>query len=459
MGIDEGFDMVPRLTGSSEDVRRWKEFIDVIRVRYQSDDKVNFKNDYIEFNVGEHPMLPLDGQKFLRFSSKLTSDDIWNYLQTVRRIAKSIFGNRVRPWSQALDQFGFYDWRDVYQTQRFDYKSYIAVTTPRFVGDGPDYPIDDRMFEALEIPGKGKGLVARCNIRSGTRILCEKPLFILRNEPLGPLHRSVASKLNSLSREEQRLFLSLHNNFPGQYAFAGIIKTNALPCGPGASTGGIYLEISRINHSCLPNCSQSWNDEIKCETIHAVKTILAGEELTIHYDRGGPALTRQVYLQSNFGFNCKCELCTLPHDELQASDSRRRRIQELDGKIGDPQAMMTEPLLSLQACQALFKILVDEYGTHDMALVPRVYYDAFQIVISHGDQARAAVFAERAYKARVACEGEDSPATKKVKDLMQNPSSHYGFARCSKKWKSSKTAQPKNLSVDEFEKWLWHTSG
>jgi hypothetical protein len=40
-----------------------------------------------------------------------------------------------------------------------------------------------------------------------------------------------------------------------------------------------------------------------------------------------------------------------------------------------------------------------------------------EMTIAHGDQARASAFAERGYKMRVICEGEDSPETRKLKDL------------------------------------------
>ncbi|KAI0878083.1 hypothetical protein GGS24DRAFT_487408 [Hypoxylon argillaceum] len=457
MGIDEGFDMVPRLTRGGEDVLKWKDFIDAIREQYQDDTQVVFHDNYIEFLAGVHPMLPLEGHKFLRFSSKTTGriaseTHVLDYLQSVCRIARSAFGLRIRQWTEAGDQFGFYDCRDGNAT----------TTTPRLMvgrsGSDADYPLrygNDKLYEALEIPGKGKGLVARCNIGSGTRILCEAPFLVFPSISPEELHKNVAARLTTLSKEKQRQFLSLHNNFRGRYAFAGILRTNALPCGPGSSTGGIYLEICRINHSCLPNCHNSWNTETQHETIHAIRDILAGEEITISYEQGDPTPARHEHLRTNFGFNCQCELCSLPHEELQASDRRRRQIQRLDEQIGNGLTMMTEPLVSLQACQALLKTLIDEYHSRDMALIPRLYYDAFQVAITHGDESRAKVFAERAYKARVACEGEDSPETKRVKGFMQNPSSHVAFAQGSKMWKTSKTAQPRNLSVDEFEKWLW----
>ncbi|KAI8948222.1 SET domain-containing protein [Xylaria longipes] len=313
----------------------------------------------------------------------------------------------------------------------------------------------DQLYEEVNIPTKGRGLVARRDIRSGTRILCERPLLILRCASDELMHRDACSKLRTLSREEQRQFLSLHNNSPGRYAFAGIVKTNALPCGPGANTGGVYLKISLINHSCLPNSHNSWNDDTGREAIHARRDILAGEEITVSYDRGGPISERHAHLQSNFGFTCQCELCTLPSEELRASDNRRRRIQELDEKLGDPFAMSMGPLVILRIHQTLLGVLNEEYGPHNTPALARLYYGACQIVIAHGDQARATVFAKRSYKARAGCEGEDSPDTKEIKGFMDNSASHPCFALVSKRWRTSKTSQPRQLDEDEFEKWLW----
>lgn len=55
--------------------------------------------------------------------------------------------------------------------------------------------------------------------------------------------------------------------------------------------------------------------------------------------------------------------------------------------------------------------LVEEETPGNAAQQARVYSDAFQVCIQHGDQARASVFVERAYQCRVVCEGEDSART------------------------------------------------
>ncbi|KAK1754161.1 hypothetical protein QBC47DRAFT_403548 [Echria macrotheca] len=56
-------------------------------------------------------------------------------------------------------------------------------------------------------------------------------------------------------------------------------------------------------------------------------------------------------------------------------------------------------------------------GESEPGSVPRVYYDAFQVAIANGDQARANVFAERWYASRVVIEGEDSEDAAKAKEM------------------------------------------
>jgi len=69
MGIDVGSNMIPRLSKGAVDKQNWQSFIKVIKERYQNDDLVEIKPNYIEFKAGEHPLLPFEGHKFLRFSS------------------------------------------------------------------------------------------------------------------------------------------------------------------------------------------------------------------------------------------------------------------------------------------------------------------------------------------------------------------------------------------------------
>lgn len=309
------------------------------------------------------------------------------------------------------------------------------------------------VYEIQHIPGKGRGLVARVNIPRGTRIVAEAPLFTLQNMPEVLIKREIATKLEALTGEQQRQFLSLHNNFPGENAFSGIFRTNAFRCGP--DFGAVYYTICLINHDCRPNAHNKWNPESEQQTIHATADILSGEEISICYlSKDTSTSVRQRELKQSFGFDCSCSLCSSPPQRLQESDTRRTEIQRLDATIGD--TMMSFPAISLENCKDRLCLLEEEYGETGSALHARTYSDAFQICIAHADQARAAVFAEYAYKARIVCEGEDSPETKRMGMLMREPSAHPSYAVYSKSWKSERGAKSHGLGRMKFEKWLWH---
>lgn len=273
--------------------------------------------------------------------------------------------------------------------------------------------------------------------------------------PPNALQSDIAAKLRVLSRDEQRQFLSLHNNFPGKHSFNGIVKTNALPCGSGSAVGGIYPTICLINHSCFPNSHNNWNSSAEHETIHAVQSIKAGEEITISYDHGGPLRVRQAHLKESFGFQCQCKVCLLTSSELQASNARRLQIVRLDKTIGNPSQTSNDPKRTLAACHSLLHVLREEFEGCAEPLQARLFYDAFQISIAHGDQARASVFAKRAYMARAICEGEDSPETQRMESLSVRPSGHMSYGIYSMKWKTEIENMPKSLNAQQYEKWLF----
>lgn len=72
MGFDCGFDMVPCLTESDSDRNPWLAFIDELKEVYKEDSVFRVQSGDVEFQIGEHPRLPLEGHKFLRFSSRVS---------------------------------------------------------------------------------------------------------------------------------------------------------------------------------------------------------------------------------------------------------------------------------------------------------------------------------------------------------------------------------------------------
>jgi hypothetical protein len=123
MGIDAGFDMYPRLSKGVVDRQNWGRFIDFIKEHYKDDTQVEIKPNYINFKAGEHPKLPFEGHKFLRFSSKVSGStaadtNVEGYIDTVTRIAQIRFGSRIWCWHEGVDKFGAYDWNEVNESLR-----------------------------------------------------------------------------------------------------------------------------------------------------------------------------------------------------------------------------------------------------------------------------------------------------------------------------------------------------
>lgn len=126
MDANAGFDMVPCLTKGAVDRQNWRSFIKIIIERFQNDDLVEIKPNYLEFKAGEHPLLPFEGHKFLRFSSKDSGSHakgVKEYVDTVTRVAQLSFGSRIRCWNEAANERGSYSWEEVYTS----IKSYEQV--------------------------------------------------------------------------------------------------------------------------------------------------------------------------------------------------------------------------------------------------------------------------------------------------------------------------------------------
>ena len=117
MGIDAGFDMVPCLSRGAVDRQNWDQFINFIKGHYKNDAQVEINPNYLVFKAGEYPILPFEGHKFLRFSSKITGD-VMKYNDAVTRLAHVHFGFRIQAWNEGFDQSGHYNWDEVHESIR-----------------------------------------------------------------------------------------------------------------------------------------------------------------------------------------------------------------------------------------------------------------------------------------------------------------------------------------------------
>lgn len=105
------------------DTNNWSRFIESVKQHYKDDAQVEILPSHILFKAGEHPRLPFEGHKFLRFSPNVsgriaTESGVWSYINTVKAFAKAEFGLRIQSWSECADQLGYYSWREVNESFR-----------------------------------------------------------------------------------------------------------------------------------------------------------------------------------------------------------------------------------------------------------------------------------------------------------------------------------------------------
>lgn len=305
-----------------------------------------------------------------------------------------------------------------------------------------------------DVPFKGNGLVATTKIPRGTRILSESPLCTV---PFGSrdttqYRDAILDAVCALTQEERTEFFLLRNSHARFGDVVGRFRTNAFPLGLDKTEVGIFLDSSRLNHSCIPNAHFNWNG--KKLTVHALRDIAEVEEITILY-RGGPQNreARLELLWKESGFNCACTLCSLPSDLSATSDERCNEIQSIYNTLAAKLELMYTPLQALYKVSRVLELLSDEGFTGKDTL--DAFCCAFEIVLSHGDIARAMSFASRAASIRTMLEGGDSPAVKEWLRFAIDPSQYEEAQRVSEAWRTTKDDSPRGLSTEEFESWLW----
>ena len=94
--------------------------------------------------------------------------------------------------------------------------------------------------------------------------------------------------LMDVTSDERKKFFMLHDSKVGEKeekTVDGIWRTNNFALGQSGSrsNNGLFLKISRFNHSCVPVAEFVWNEEKKQQEIRAIRRIVKGSEITICY--------------------------------------------------------------------------------------------------------------------------------------------------------------------------------
>jgi len=167
------------------------------------------------------------------------------------------------------------------------------------------------------IAGAGLGLTATTDLPLGTLIIAEHAAAIA--DTPAELERLLL-RCKQLDHVET-LFCGSESSFD----VGGVVRLNAFSVeGDGIATAnvsgadrvsnsssriGLWCRVSRLNHSCRPNCH--WNVVGDLMIVRVSERIRAGDQLTVSYHPTVDTYQRTAAKLRNYGFECRCARCEL----------------------------------------------------------------------------------------------------------------------------------------------------
>ncbi|RDB17815.1 SET domain-containing protein 5 [Hypsizygus marmoreus] len=294
----------------------------------------------------------------------------------------------------------------------------------------PPVEIDPDIFQVVDIPGRGKGLIANRDIEPGELVIREKPLFKVPHSISTSPIALIAKLLREADASGRQAFLDLsYVNFPEDVdpeehpdsVALAIFETNAVAAGDGV---GIFPRMARLNHGCSSafNVVYNWRDKEGVLVVHALKSIKKGEELlTTYFDTKRPRVERRAFLAEHYGFNCMCSVCSLPDAQSVASDKRLTQIKDYYGRFATWGERNITGIEAIDAVRSIWA-LEDEEGYRSER--GRLAADAALVAASHSDSAATREWAKKSVEWYGYELGRDSLQVHEMKGVVASPKRH-----------------------------------
>ena len=189
---------------------------------------------------------------------------------------------------------------------------------------------------------------------------------------------------------------------------------------------------------------------LRCETLHALRPIAKGEEITINYYPGSQGGN---HLEAIFGFDCQCG-CHEEHED-------RRKALRHEILITLERAQGRSLLLPGQLKYAKHALdTAGALGITGMALGD-IYQVALELVAREGDAERMMKLAREAYSIYATCQGEDGDDAMVMMQIAADPRIHNEWVDYEEDFDLSHGGMLRVGEADEddwegaVEEWLW----
>lgn len=282
---------------------------------------------------------------------------------------------------------------------------------------------DCRCYNIVDSEGKGKGMVARRKIEEGEIIVKEKPLFVVKT-PYAAKHlvnhlAEIRKNVMKLEEEQRDAFYELAlarpelcTKGPGDSKLFGVFQANSIELTDldrkktktlGAA---LFLNISRINHSCLPNAVWSYNLSKRVLEVRASRPIAEDEEVLICYaDSSAMREDRRKYLEARFNFQCDCKVCSLTGEDLVENEKLRKEIMGLTNNMEDiykdkPEKALKYAKMKLERMEKIKRELISWF--------PQIYMDCYELCMELGEDEIGRIYAHKGKQVANMIRGENA---------------------------------------------------
>ncbi|KAL1865942.1 hypothetical protein VTK73DRAFT_4948 [Phialemonium thermophilum] len=258
-------------------------------------------------------------------------------------------------------------------------------------------------FEVTELPGRGLGSVARRRIRKWETVVAGYPAILAQMDfmdVLSPeqIREVMARAVGQLPLEQQQEVFALDRSTGGGM-IQDILQTNIF----GVTVEGV------LHMALVPEASAKGEPRLQAQVggwfprrfrsaanrymgstfwrydphtltmeIVAMRDINRGEEITFSYAPLGLVYEARKSTLREWGFDCKCPLCSSSRRDLAASDRRRLRVDDLHDALlrgssltGRQIEALAEELVRLVEEEAMWPKLAVYYE-----VIARAYLDA-----------------------------------------------------------------------------------
>ncbi|KAH8888483.1 hypothetical protein GQ53DRAFT_691442 [Thozetella sp. PMI_491] len=238
-------------------------------------------------------------------------------------------------------------------------------------------------------------------------------LLVPAIEPLPPQHQ--AQFLNLSTHDRAANYTDKVHKIYSTNAYKTWIKRDV-------DFHSTFVELSRMNHECKPNCGYYFDPLTMSQRVYAVRDIMPGEELTVAYiDPIQSRAERQARLQKDWGFRCSCQRCTAEEHIGAESDDRVEQIKSLWKELDDYSKSSSASVGKAELLVTLFQLEGLEGRIHE------VYYRAALEYNGVGDAGMAMKYARLCIDRGMLIRGPKQPFLTNMREIIADPGKHWSW--------------------------------